>query len=62
MNSYLGYMWWDEETDGELMYPEQAEVPDRRGVRRSRRCRNPDEAAARGNCGPTRSSSPTSPS
>ena len=21
MNSYLGYMWWDLETDGELMYP-----------------------------------------
>ena len=21
LNSYTGYMWWDEETDGELMYP-----------------------------------------
>lgn len=21
LNSYVGYMWWDEETDGELMYP-----------------------------------------
>ncbi len=21
MNSYLGYMWWDQETDGEMMYP-----------------------------------------
>ena len=36
MNSYLGYMWWDKETDGELMYPQGAEVPDGRGVRRSR--------------------------
>ena len=26
MNSYLGYMWWDEETDGELMYPREAEA------------------------------------
>ncbi len=23
MNSYLGFMWWDNETDGELMYPPQ---------------------------------------
>ncbi len=23
MNSYLGYMWWDEETDAELMYPQR---------------------------------------
>ena len=49
MNSYLGYMWWDEETDGELMYPERAEAPDRRGVRPAPQMRNPDEAAARGN-------------
>src|SRR5262249_4473736 len=27
MNSYLGYMWYDEETDGELMYPAQAKHP-----------------------------------
>ncbi len=23
MNSYLGFMWWDNETDGDLMYPRQ---------------------------------------
>ena len=27
MNSYLGYMWWDEETDGELMYPHKQKYP-----------------------------------
>ena len=27
MNSYLGYMWWDEETDGELMYPKKQKHP-----------------------------------
>ncbi len=32
-NSYLGYMWWDEETDGELMYPAQEQQAHRR-----RRC------------------------
>ena len=32
LNSYLGYMWWDEETDGELMYPPQQKHPDRRGI------------------------------
>ena len=27
MNSYLGYMWWDLETDGEHMYPKQQRYP-----------------------------------
>ena len=27
MNSYLGFMWWDEETDGELMYPAKQKNP-----------------------------------
>src|SRR5207302_948614 len=27
MNSYLGYMWWDEETDGEPMYPHEQRHP-----------------------------------
>lgn len=46
-NSYLGYMWWDNETDGELMYPKT----DRRltpeqidEIQRS----NPEGAAYRG--------------
>lgn len=47
MNSYLGYMWWDLETDGELMYP-------RHGVDLSSeeflqsQMSNPNDAAARG--------------
>ena len=41
-------MWWDEETDGELMYPPRAAISDGRGSRSSRRCANPDETAARG--------------
>ena len=31
-------MWWDEETDGELMYPDEAEEPDGRGVHPAPRC------------------------
>ncbi len=27
LNSYLGYMWWDQETDGELMYPRHERKP-----------------------------------
>ena len=27
MNSYLGYMWWDLETDGEFMYPKEQRYP-----------------------------------
>ncbi|WP_296462361.1 hypothetical protein [Rubinisphaera sp.] len=27
MNSYLGYMWWDMETDGENMYPREQHDP-----------------------------------
>ncbi|QDV37182.1 hypothetical protein ElP_51150 [Tautonia plasticadhaerens] len=26
-NSYVGYMWWDLESDGELMYPEEERDP-----------------------------------
>jgi hypothetical protein len=48
MNSYIGYMWWDEETDGELMYPEKAKHPSAEEFIRSQMS-NPDEAAAKGN-------------
>ncbi len=27
VNPYLGYTWWDQETDGELMYPKQQHDP-----------------------------------
>jgi hypothetical protein len=47
MNSYLGFMWWDNETDGELMYPEEQKNPTAEELVRSRMS-NPDEAAARG--------------
>jgi hypothetical protein len=48
MNSYLGYMWWDEETDGELMYPARQKYPSAEQFVQSI-LSNPDEAAARGN-------------
>ncbi len=48
MNSYLGYMWWDNETDGELMYPEKAKHPSSEEMIQSQMS-NPEEAAARGN-------------
>ena len=38
LNSYTGYMWWDEETDGELMYPKEQKYPTPRNSR-SRTCR-----------------------
>src|SRR5262249_38014690 len=47
MNSYLGYMWWDEETDGELMYPKQQKYPTAEEYVRAA-MNNPDEASARG--------------
>lgn len=47
LNSYLGYMWWDNETDGELMYPEeQKELTAEDYIRATES--NPNEAAARG--------------
>jgi hypothetical protein len=48
MNSYVGYMWWDEETDGELIYPAKQKYPTEREVVQSQ-MRNPNESAARNN-------------
>jgi hypothetical protein len=48
MNSYIGYMWWDEETDGELMYPRKPKHPTAEEFIRAVQA-NPDEAAVRGN-------------
>lgn len=48
MNSYLGFLWWDEETDGELFYPKQQKYPSDEQLVQSQMS-NPDEAAARGN-------------
>jgi hypothetical protein len=47
INTYLGYMWWDEETDGELLYPKQQHNPTPEEIDRAGRF-NPEEAAARG--------------
>jgi hypothetical protein len=48
MNSYVGYMWWDEETDGELMYPKKSKRPTSEEVVQAA-FNNPDEASLRGN-------------
>ncbi|MFN4258776.1 MAG: hypothetical protein ACK4RK_05730 [Gemmataceae bacterium] len=48
MNSYIGYMWWDEETDGQLMYPKKQKYPTAEEFTFSQMS-NPDEAAAQGN-------------
>jgi hypothetical protein len=45
MNSYLGYMWWDEETDGELMYPAKQKYPTSEEFSNGQMS-NPDEAAS----------------
>ena len=47
VNSYLGYMWWDEETDGEHLYPKQQHNPTQTEIDEAGRF-NPEEAAARG--------------
>ena len=47
MNSYLGYMWWDEETDGEHMYPKHQKYPTAEEYVQAA-MNNPDEASARG--------------
>jgi hypothetical protein len=48
MNSYLGFMWWDEETDAELIYPEQQKRPTAEETIRSQMF-NPNESASRNN-------------
>ncbi|MFN2475134.1 MAG: hypothetical protein ABR526_02190, partial [Chthoniobacterales bacterium] len=47
VNPYLGYTWWDQETDGELMYPKEQHNPtDAELVGQTQT--NPEAAAARG--------------
>lgn len=48
LNTYLGFMWWDNETDGELMYPRRQKYPTNEEWTRSQMS-NPEEAAAKGN-------------
>jgi hypothetical protein len=46
MNSYVGFMWWDEETDGDLIYPERQRYPSAEEVIRAHML-NPNESASR---------------
>jgi hypothetical protein len=48
MNSYIGYMWYDEESDGKHMYPAKQKDPTHEELIRSM-LRNPNESADRGN-------------
>jgi hypothetical protein len=47
VNPYLGYTWWDQETDGEFMYPKEQHDPTDAELVRST-VANPEAAAARG--------------
>jgi len=47
VNPYLGYTWWDQESDGEFMYPKQQKNPTPEELVKSIRD-NPEAAAARG--------------
>ena len=50
INTYLGYMWWDEQTDGEFLYPKQQKNPSPEELDKAGMF-NPEEAAARGHWG-----------
>lgn len=47
VNPYLGYTWWDQESDGEFMYPAQQKNPTEAEIFAANR-ENPEAAAARG--------------
>jgi hypothetical protein len=48
MNSYLGYMWWDEESEAQFMYPRKEKFPTPAELINSL-IANPNESAAKGN-------------
>ncbi len=48
MNTYLGYLWWDLETDGELMYPKKEKHLTAEQYQQANMS-DPNEASARGN-------------
>jgi hypothetical protein len=48
MNSYIGYMWWDQETEGHRMYPKRQKYPSAEEAVAALMA-NPEEAAVRGN-------------
>ena len=47
VNPYLGYTWWDQETDGEFFYPKEQHDPTDSELVRST-VQNPEAAATRG--------------
>jgi hypothetical protein len=47
LQTYLGFMWWDQETDGDLMYPAEQKYPTAEEYVRSQMS-NPNEIAAKG--------------
>jgi hypothetical protein len=47
VNPYLGYTWWDQESDGEFLYPKKQKNPTDEELVASIR-QNPEAAAARG--------------
>ncbi|MEO5802118.1 MAG: hypothetical protein ABIR24_01205 [Verrucomicrobiota bacterium] len=47
VNPYLGYTWWDQESDGERMYPKKQKNPTDTEMLASLK-KNPEAAAARG--------------
>ncbi len=47
VNPYLGYTWWDQESDAEFMYPKEQRNPSDEDMIGSLR-KNPEAAAARG--------------
>jgi hypothetical protein len=47
MNSYLGFMWWDNETDGRLMYPREEKEPTAEEAMQAL-ISNPEESSVRG--------------
>jgi len=50
MNTFLGYLWWDQETEARLMYPPKQKNPTSEEYVRAAML-NPEEASARGNWG-----------
>jgi hypothetical protein len=50
LNTYLGYTWWDLETDGEKMYPKESKKLSAEESQEIR-LRNPEGSALRGNWG-----------
>ncbi|MBM82435.1 MAG: hypothetical protein CMJ78_17865, partial [Planctomycetaceae bacterium] len=48
MNSYLGYLWWDQESDGEFFYPPEQKYQSSEEFTNSQ-MRNPNDTVARTN-------------